>query len=107
MSSKHPTPWRFKAETDYEDTPIYDANGNAVLVRDSGVYPPDLDTCKEIVDGVNAASNPKRNKDRFDSYVDACLGFYKDRCLLFRPNDTYIPSEFVRWLFAKANGDQK
>ena len=53
MSKKHPTPWSFHAEDDCEDQPILDANGNEVLVRDSGVYPPDLDTCREIVAAVN------------------------------------------------------
>ena len=53
MSKVHPTPWSFSAEDDCEDTPIIDAQGDAVLVRDSGAYPPDLETCREIVDAVN------------------------------------------------------
>lgn len=53
MSKEHPTPWTFHAVDACEDQPILDANGNEVLVRDSGVYPPDLDTCREIVDAVN------------------------------------------------------
>ncbi len=53
MSKEHPTPWTFHAIDACEDQPILDANGNEVLVRDSGVYPPDLDTCREIVDAVN------------------------------------------------------
>lgn len=55
MSAKHPTPWTlFNAEDEFEDTPILDRNGDSVLVRDSGCYPPDLDTCREIVEAVNA-----------------------------------------------------
>lgn len=53
MSKKHPTPWTFHAVDACEDQPILDANGNEVLVRDSGVYPPDLETCHEIVEAVN------------------------------------------------------
>lgn len=53
MSAKHPTPWTFSAEDEFEDTPVLDSNGDWVLVRDSGVYPPDLDTCREIVEAVN------------------------------------------------------
>lgn len=53
MSKEHPTPWTFHAVDVCDDQPILDANGNEVLVRDSGVYPPDLDTCREIVDAVN------------------------------------------------------
>lgn len=53
MSKKHPTPWRLDADDPFADTPITDARGEAVLVRDNGVYPPDLDTCREIVEAVN------------------------------------------------------
>ena len=53
MSAKHPTPWTFSADDEFEDTPIRDANGEYVLIRDSGVYPPDLETCREIVEAVN------------------------------------------------------
>ena len=54
MSAAYPTPWTFDAEDQFEDSPIRAANGNYVLVRDSGVYPPDLETCREIVEAVNA-----------------------------------------------------
>lgn len=53
MSKNYPTPWSFAAEDDCEDTPIRAANGEYVLVRDSGFYPPDLETCREIVAAVN------------------------------------------------------
>ena len=53
MSAAYPTPWTFEAEDQFEDSPIRAANGNYVLVRDSGVYPPDLETCREIVEAVN------------------------------------------------------
>ena len=53
MSATYPTPWTFSADNEFEDTPIRDANGEYVLIRDSGVYPPDLDTCREIVEAVN------------------------------------------------------
>ena len=56
MSEKHPTPWTLIAEDEFEDSPILDKNGDYVLVRDSGCYPPDLDTCREIVEAVNAFS---------------------------------------------------
>lgn len=54
MSKAFPTPWTFEAGDDFEDSPIRAANGERVLVRDNGVYPPDLETCREIVDAVNA-----------------------------------------------------
>lgn len=53
MSATYPTPWTFEAEDVFEDSPIRAANGEYVLVRDNGVYPPDLDTCREIVEAVN------------------------------------------------------
>lgn len=68
MSKKHPTPWTFHAVDACEDQPILDANGNEVLVRDSGVYPPDLDTCREIVDAVN-------ERDRLRDIVREALPF--------------------------------
>ena len=53
MSASYPTPWTFEAEDVFEDSPIRAANGEYVLVRDNGVYPPDLVTCREIVAAVN------------------------------------------------------
>lgn len=53
MSSAFPIPWTFSAEDEFEDSPIRAANGERVLVRDNGVYPPDLETCREIVNAVN------------------------------------------------------
>ena len=53
MSKAYPTPWTFEAEDVFEDSPIRAANREFVLVRDNGVYPPDLETCREIVEAVN------------------------------------------------------
>ena len=55
MSKEHPTPWRLDLDEVpvFTDNPILDANGNEVLVRDNGVYPPDIETCCEIIEAVN------------------------------------------------------
>lgn len=73
MSAKHPTPWTFSADNEFEDVPIRDRNGNYVLVRDSGAYPPDLDTCREIVEAVNERD---RLREELDS-VNAQLNWHK------------------------------
>lgn len=54
MSAEHPLPWRFEAEDRFEDWPIRDANGEPVVVTDSGFYPPDNETAREIVEAVNS-----------------------------------------------------
>ena len=61
MSAQHPTPWKVAFWTDLDgeqkyddDEPIQDANGNTVIVTDSGVYPPDRETVEEIIRAVNA-----------------------------------------------------
>ncbi len=60
MSAQHPTPWKVAFWTDLDgeqkyddDEPIQDANGNAVIKTDSGVYPPDRETVAEIICAVN------------------------------------------------------
>lgn len=56
MSKKHPTPWRLDfddAYPEFTDAPIIDANGEPVVVTDSGVYPPDNETADEIVTAMN------------------------------------------------------
>ena len=56
MSKKHPTPWRLDLNKDYPETtdwPILDANGYPVVQTDAGVYPPDNETAKQIVEAVN------------------------------------------------------
>ena len=71
MSAAYPTPWTFDAEDECEDSPIRAANGEYVLVRDSGVYPPDLETCREIVDAVNERDKLKAECDRLrTAYAD-------------------------------------
>ena len=57
MSAEHPTPWRLDFDEvgpQFTDEPILDANGCAVVCTDSGVYPPDNETAREIVKAVNA-----------------------------------------------------
>lgn len=56
MSKKHPTPWRLDfddAYPEFTNAPIIDANGEPVVVTDSGVYPPDNETADEIVTAMN------------------------------------------------------
>ena len=63
MSAEHPTPWRLDFDEDwpkYTDEPILDANGRAVVCTDEGVYPPDNETAREIVEAVNAHENLRR-----------------------------------------------
>ena len=79
MSKEHPTPWTFHAVDACEDQPILDANGNEVLVRDSGVYPPDLDTCREIVDAVNERDRLRDIVRRFADLTDSLIANYEYR----------------------------
>ena len=54
--AKHPGPWRCEFDEIWPavtDQPILDANGEAVVVTDSGCYPPDPETARFIVDAVN------------------------------------------------------
>ena len=54
--AKHPGPWRCEFDEIWPavtDQPILDANGEAVVVTDSGCYPPDPETSRFIVDAVN------------------------------------------------------
>ena len=63
MSARHPTPWRLDFDEvgpEFSDEPILDANGRAVVCTDSGVYPPDNETAREIVEAVNAHENLRK-----------------------------------------------
>lgn len=71
MSKAFPTPWTFEAEDACEDSPIKAANGEYVLVRDNGVYPPDLETCREIVDAMNERDRMRDIVWRLLNAVDA------------------------------------
>ena len=54
--AKHPGPWRCEFDEDCPattDWPILDANGEPVVVTDSGFYPPDPETARAIVDAMN------------------------------------------------------
>lgn len=123
MSATYPKPWTFSADDEFEDTPIRDANGEYVLIRDSGVYPPDLDTCREIVEAVNnyevliqerrrligeldaALSAPPRNCDRFANAAQA-LGAYPDGPPIGDDWDDADWMMLLDWLFAKAKEAQ-
>lgn len=51
----HPGPWRYEPDevACFTDEPILDANGEPVVITDSGVYPPGPETARFIVDAVN------------------------------------------------------
>ena len=73
MSEKHPTPWKVNYWYDADgskvyddDEPIVDANGKAVVVTDSGVYPPDRETVEEIVAAMNEYNGPRDEYMRVD-----------------------------------------
>ena len=77
--AKHPGPWRCEFDEDWPattDWPILDANGEPVVVTDSGFYPPDPETARAIVDAMNGraaarrrarAANPVRAARRSES----------------------------------------
>lgn len=49
--SHSPAPWRFTPRTDYPNghiEGIWDANGDQVVVTDSGYYPPTIDDARLI-----------------------------------------------------------
>lgn len=75
MSKAFPTPWTFEAEDEFDNTPIRAANGEYVLVRDNGVYPPDLETCREIVAAVNERDRLRDIMRRLVEYADAVTGY--------------------------------
>jgi len=63
MSANHPTPWRLDFDEIWPavtDWPILDANGEPVVITDSGCYPPDNETAREIVEAVNAHENLRK-----------------------------------------------
>lgn len=70
MSKAFPIPWTFEAENACEDSPIKAANGEYVLVRDDGVYPPDLETCHEIVTAVNERDYLRELVKRMADYME-------------------------------------
>lgn len=55
----HPGPWRLDLDeiACFTDRPILDANGEPVVITDSGVYPPGPETARFIVDAVNNADS--------------------------------------------------
>ena len=83
MSTAYPTPWTFEAEDECEDTPIRAANGEYVLVRDSGAYPPDLETCREIVDAVN-------ERDRLRDELTSKVQNYEDVIAYHQRTEEYL-----------------
>ncbi len=56
MAEHSPTPWRLQIDEvgpEFTDVPIVDANGEPVVITDSGCYPPDNATAALIVEAVN------------------------------------------------------
>lgn len=69
-----PRPWRLALDEDapsLTDWPILDAEGNPVLVTDSGFYPPQPDVSRLIVEAVNAHESLVALVRRFMGLVEA------------------------------------
>lgn len=86
MSKAFPTPWTFEAEDACEDSPIKAANGEYVLVRDNGVYPPDLETCREIVDAMNENDHLRNLVMRLAHVAQDTLDFAEVMCGIIPDN---------------------
>ena len=64
--AKHPGPWRCEFDEIWPavtDQPILDANGEPVVVTDSGCYPPDPETARAIVDAMNGRATLLAERD--------------------------------------------
>ena len=86
MRKRHPTPWRLEIDEvgpQFTDTPIMDANGAAVVVTDSGCYPPDNETAREIVEAVN-------ERDKLRDLVKRLAASLEDAIEVIRVNSTYV-----------------
>lgn len=102
--AKHPGPWRCEFDESWPavtDWPILDANGEAVVVTDSGCYPPDPETSRFIVD----AANFYEARRHMVSYAEAVCTFVGERHMAFDLAAEWIPLEFVLWLFG-VDGDE-
>ena len=82
-----PRPWR--AAKKCEGT-AYIADANGVHVCDA--TPANAALIEHAVELYEISKN-------CGTYLDACLMFFRERCLVFDPGDDWIPLEFVLWLF--------
>ena len=57
-----PFPWKLNEGDD--DAPIRDASGEPVVRRDSGYYPPTMETCKALVKGMNLLHDIKATEEK-------------------------------------------
>ena len=63
MAEHSPTPWRLQIDEvgpEFTDVPIVDANGEPVVITDSGCYPPDNATAALIVEAVNGVEATRK-----------------------------------------------
>ena len=81
----HPGPWRLDLDevACFTDQPILDANGEPVVVTDSGVYLPGPETARFVVEAVNAC---ERLRDLVGRLADNIERYHlvgeRDRALL-------------------------
>ena len=76
--AKHPGPWRCEFDEIWPavtDQPILDANGEPVVVTDSGCYPPDPETARAIVDAMNCQATLFASRDRMRDLVRRLADF--------------------------------
>lgn len=111
MSKEHPTPWKVSffnnlyGEPEYDDDmPILDADGKAVIITDSGVYPPGRATVEEIVAAVNAYKRPSRVCDGYKDAGEAekaVLAHFEKHGMM-APQAQYWVERVTEFLFAEA-----
>ena len=77
MAEHSPTPWRLQIDEvgpEFTDVPIVDANGEPVVITDSGCYPPDNATADLIVEAVNERDRLRELVRRMLPCVESTIG---------------------------------
>ncbi len=80
-----PLPWHTDANLDNNsNVPIEDANGNGVIVTDSGYYPPDNSVCESIVSCMNTVYALQQKATESEK------GFEKVAKAEYKPDDPIV-----------------